>query len=325
MFLTGGTGLVGSHFASVLRTAGVPVRALHRPTSNSDHLRGLGCELVEGDLDHAGDWLRRAMAGCEAVVHAAALTYAALSWPRVRAVNVEGTRKVLVAAAAVGIARAVHVSSVAVYGDVEGPIDEDSNLDSELQPRETYARSKRESEQIVREVSEEAGLAATILRPAAVYGERDRVLVPKIVKSLRLPLHPQLGGGRVNLAAVYAGNLAHAAIVALREPVPLGARAYNVADDHPVTQRALCSRLCACLGVPFRPVSIPASLILGLAGLGEALGVTLPDAGGLSLRRAAGLAVRPNPYRLSWIRTELGWKPVVTLDEALGRTAESIL
>ena len=68
MFLTGGTGLVGSHVASVLRTEKLRVWALHRATSDTEHLEGIGCELVEGALEddegslaHLLDWVRGKM------------------------------------------------------------------------------------------------------------------------------------------------------------------------------------------------------------------------------------------------------------------------
>ncbi|NIR44020.1 MAG: NAD-dependent epimerase/dehydratase family protein, partial [Gemmatimonadetes bacterium] len=69
-----------------------------------------------------------------------------------RRTNVEGTRNLLEAAASRGLRRAVHVSSVAVYGGAEaigrGPIDEDFPRDRPLPPGEAYARSKRESEEV---------------------------------------------------------------------------------------------------------------------------------------------------------------------------------
>ena len=326
MFLTGGTGLVGSHVASVLRTEKLRVRALHRATSNTEHLEGIGCELVEGALEDDEGSLAHLLAGCEALVHAAALTHTDLPWVRIRAVNVEGTRRVFLAAASAGIRRAVHISSVAVYGGQEGPIDELSGLNSRLHPRERYARSKRESELVVREVSEGKGkgMAVAVLRPSALYGERDRVLTPKLVQSLRLLVHPLLGGGRTTMAIVYAGNLAHAVLAGLRGPVPIGVRVYNVADDYPVTQKWLCSGFASQLGIEFRPASIPASVVLALAGFGDAIGLKVPGVGGLPLRRVARLAVRSNPYRSSRIRDELGWEPVVPRDEALARTVRWI-
>ena len=110
----------------------------------------------------------------------------------------------------------------------------------------------------------------------------------------------------------------------LRGPVPIGVRVYNVADDHPVTQKWLCSGLASQLGIKFRPTSIPVSVVLALAGFGDAIGLKVSGVGGLPLRRVARLAVRSNPYRSSRIWDELGWESVIPRDEALARTVRWI-
>ncbi|RMH23226.1 MAG: NAD-dependent epimerase/dehydratase family protein, partial [Gemmatimonadetes bacterium] len=128
VFLTGGTGLIGSHLAERLRAAGHAVVCLHRPGSDTTVPAALGCELVEGDARDAPELQAERMAGCEAVVHAAALVYGSTSWDEARAANVDATERVLAAAALAGAERAVHVSSVAVYGETRGAVDEDTPL-----------------------------------------------------------------------------------------------------------------------------------------------------------------------------------------------------
>ncbi|MSR23232.1 MAG: NAD-dependent epimerase/dehydratase family protein [Gemmatimonadetes bacterium] len=321
VFLTGGSGLVGSHVAEVLRREGHPVRAFHRRGSDVGHLRELGCELLEGALPAGEPALAAATRGCEAVVHAAALIYTDLSWPRVRAVNVEGSANVFRAAAAAGVRRAVFLSSVAAYGDPAPSVDERTPLDGRLHPWERYARSKREGERVISEIAGPAGMAVAVLRPSAIYGERDRLFTPKIASALRFPIHPMLGGGRTPMSAVYAGNVAAAVLAGLRGPLPVGTRAYNVADDYGLSQRELYSGLARELGVPFRPVSLPRVLVQMGASLGVALGMRIPGAEELPLRRAAHLAIHSNPYLSERIREELGWSPAVPSEEALRRTA----
>ena len=106
VFLTGGTGLIGSHVAERLRARGDEVVALHRQGSDAGFLRELRCTLVSGDVRDAPETLALGMRGCRAVVHGAALVYAEESWPRVHAVNVEGTKNVLRAAALAAAVRA---------------------------------------------------------------------------------------------------------------------------------------------------------------------------------------------------------------------------
>lgn len=338
VFVTGATGMIGSHVAEQLRERGHPVRALHRPGADTSFLRALGCELVAGDLAtsvvdaadalNAVDALGESMAGCAAVVHAAAVAYTKLPWPEVRRINVGGMERVLRAAARVGARRVVHFSSVAVHGDPWHSPDEASPLDGPLAPRELYARSKREAEVRGRALTRELGLDVVILRPAAIYGERDRLFTPKLLEVFRFPIQPVLGSGRIPIPAVYAGNVADAALAVLgaadgasARRSPTRARVYELGVDHPVTPLELYEALARALGVPFRPIHIPAPLVRVGARVGEALGIRIDGAEELPLARTARLSLGPNPFGSVRIRSELGWAPRFSLEQALERTA----
>lgn len=321
VFLTGGTGLVGSHAAEHFRDRGAAVVCLQRDTSDTTFLRSIGCRVETGDVRDDPDRIAEAMAGCDVVVHAAALVYAEVPWPRIRAVNVGGTEKVVRAAARAGIDRIVHVSSVAVYGDVEGPVDEETSTETPLRPTDLYARSKRGAERAARAVAGEEGIGLRVLRPSAVYGERDRVFAPTLASLLRWPVTPLLGAGRTTLPVLYAGNVAPAIEAALRlegsEP-----RVFNLGADFPVTQRDLFSGLARGLGVRARFLPLPAALVQGSARFGDWLGIRPPGARDLSLSRLARLALWDNPFRSERARRVLGWDPPYAPEEALRRTGE---
>lgn len=321
--LTGGTGLLGSHVAERLREAGHEVSALHREGSDVRHLRTLGCRLVEGDVREGAARLAEAMAGSAAVIHAAAQVYGAGPWPRVRAVNVEGTDHVVRAAGRAGARHVVHLSSVAVYGAAPGPVDESTPTDRPLPPSALYARSKREAEGAARAAAAEEGAALTILRPSALYGERDRLLAPRLARVVRWPVVPVMGQGSATLPVSYAGNVADAVLLSIERP-PEGreARVYDVALDHPITQIELFEGMARALGRrPPRFLRVPAALVRSAATLGETLSLPVPGIGDLGLDRLARLALEDNPYRSRRIRRELGWTPVFSHREGLARTA----
>ena len=318
VFLTGGTGLLGSHLAEELRSRGHDVVALNRHGSDVAFLRAHGCTLVEGDVRNDIESLAQLMTGCTHLVHSAAIVYGGSSWSKVRAVNVDGTRRVLMAAVKAEIKFAVHVSSVVVYGIVDGTVTEDTPLDGQIHDGDLYARSKRQAEVIAREVEEKHGLPVSVVRPCGVYGERDRLTALTVAKFLRLPIVPLLGSGRNTIPVVYSGNVAHALRLVLE--AARGGTTYDVGFDLPLSQRAMLEDLAVGLGRRPRFLATPANLILRGAQVLDRVGAFLPGVEHLSISRVAEFALGENPYVSRRLQEELGWDPPYRHKDALIRT-----
>ena len=75
---------------------------------------------------------------------------------------------------------AVHVSSVAVYGQTSGRMDAAGPLKGTIRPDNFYGRSKRLAEEAATAMHDSGRLQVTIVRPSAVYGERDRLFAPTL-------------------------------------------------------------------------------------------------------------------------------------------------
>src|SRR5512135_493804 len=114
--VTGGTGFVGSHVVRALLSRGRRVRCLVRAESRRDQLEGLPVEIAVGNLTDAAS-LSPALSGVHTLYHVAA-DYRL--WARdpqeLYRANPGGTENILAAAAAAGVARVVHTSSVAALG-----------------------------------------------------------------------------------------------------------------------------------------------------------------------------------------------------------------
>ncbi len=327
VFLTGGTGLVGSHLAERLRARGDEVVALQRPGSDTRFLESLGCRIVRGDVEDSPETLARHMEGSEGIVHGAALIYAGLPWEKIHAVNVAGTTRVLRAASSAGVSSAVHLSSVATYGGQLGRLDESTPIDTQVPASDYYARSKREAEGTAQQVALETGLPVTMLRPSAIYGARDRLFAPILARLARLPLIPLLGSGETTLPVVYAGNVAAAAEAALdRPPTPNQAGSavaiYNVGQDYPIGVKDLLQLFADGLGKRARFIRIPKRIVRNGAALIEMIGGALPGVKDLPVTRAAMLATEDNPYVTEAIRKQLNWVPSYSHAEGVAATTE---
>jgi len=215
--VTGGTGMVGSALVERLLAEGIVVRALVRDIAAAAWLADLGARLVPGDLENVGS-LHEAITGCDLVFHAAAALGPFGTYEPYRIGNVVGTANVVDAASRAG-ARLVHVSSTAVYpGDFRyrhAPTHEAIPL-PQHPDSDPYGRSKLEAERVVLDACAAGRVWAAIVRPPAMYGRRDRQLVPRIAPILARGFFPLVGGGRSTLSVAHVGSVADGAVVASR-------------------------------------------------------------------------------------------------------------
>ena len=320
VFLTGGTGLIGSHVAERLRGRGDDVVALVRETSDTAHLASLGCDLVVGDMTAPVDELARLMRGADAVVHAAAKVFQDGSRSAYLEANLGGTESVLRAAAR-SAPRVVHISSVAVYAGLplDAALTEDRWTEAHPDRQAPYAASKHLSERAAWRLHEAGEIRLTTVRPCVVYGERDRSATPVIVRAMERPVLPLVGGGGTTLPLVYAGNVARGVEEALHRSGAVG-RAYNLAEDLPITARELVSLVGEELGRRPWVVPVPtAPARVGAAALKILTWVT-PFSRRSDPHRAVRLLSTDNPYDSSRARLELGWTGHISHREGWRRT-----
>lgn len=324
VLVTGGSGLVGSHVIEALRAQGIAVRALTRHPA-APAVRALGAEVVTGDVTDAAAWRRAAEGGLEAIVHAAAIVQQpALPLAGYEAANVGGTRLAVETARATR-ARLVQVSSVAVYGGSSDyrPQPERRTEDDPFRPlaeQDFYARTKRASEVLVQEAALRGDITATAIRPNVIYGERDRLFIPRLVRALRGRIVPQIGPGTNHLSCVYGGNVAAAILAALRRTPPPGEtfRAYNITADAPpqLTARQFLEAIAVACGVRVRFVPLPLPVARVAIGLWS---------GPAMARRALSFVTGENPYPIDRATSELHWTPPVTTHDAIARTIRWVL
>jgi 2-alkyl-3-oxoalkanoate reductase len=314
--VTGATGLVGSHIVDQLLEKGWRVRALVRQPALGLEARGI--ELTRGDVLDAASFARAA-ATCDVIFHTAAAVTSRGGWETFRRLNVDGTHNAIDAAERAG-ARLLHLSSVAVYARrYENPserIHEDSPRDG-LPERAYYARSKRESEDLVLDAHARGRVWATAVRPCIVYGTRDRQFVPRIARMLRFGVGLVIGGGRTTLPLVGAPNVAQGALLAAAHE-DAGGRAYNLANDFDVTLRDLYRFAGEGLERRIRIVSIP--LVAARAGFRAWRNLSRLTGGGTSsvvTNRSLDMATMDNPFTSARARLELGWRPRVSAQEGL--------
>jgi nucleoside-diphosphate-sugar epimerase len=253
VFLTGGTGFVGSHVAREFLARGWRVQALVQGIAR---LAAAG-EVVPGDLtDAAGPG--RHLAGCAVVVHCAGATRAG-SLAEFRRLNVGGTEALVRAVrASCPEATFVHVSSQAAAGPSRDgmPVRETDLPD----PVSWYGRSKLEGELAV--MAQHRG-PWCVVRPSVVYGPGDPGLLSMFAIVAR-GVAPVVAGGRGRVQLLAAEDLARILVAAAQRPDLHGRRAFAAGDT--VSMGDLVREVATFRTPRARPVAVPAGAVrfLGL-------------------------------------------------------------
>ncbi|MBK5218286.1 MAG: NAD-dependent epimerase/dehydratase family protein [Thermoleophilia bacterium] len=213
VFVTGGTGFIGGAVVRQLRARGDEVACLVRNPEKGKQAAELGCELVAGDL---GDEraIREGMAGCDAVIHAAAVYEVGIPARErepMREANVGGTERVLGAALEAKIPKVVYVSTVGVFGNTDGKIVDESYEHPAVDFTSCYEQTKWEAHQVAKRLIAE-GLPCTIVQPGGVYGPGDTSSIAELLNQFlsgKMPLmpFPELGICLSHVEDIAAGIL----------------------------------------------------------------------------------------------------------------------
>jgi len=270
--VTGATGFIGSAVVRRLIKAGHRVRVLVRSDSNRANFAGLPVEISIGDLTDPAS-LKYALTNCTALFHVAADYRLWTPAPEhMYAVNVQGTRNLMLAAISAGVKRIVYTSSVAVLKISGQSISEtylvDETADAELHDMiGHYKRSKWLAETQVKQLIVEQKLPAIIVNPSTPIGPRDIKPTPTgriIVEAAngRMPAYVDTGLNWVHVDDVAYGHLLAYEKGRIGERYILGGRN--------ITLKEILYEIAALTGLSPPLFKLPHKMVLPLAYLSEA-------------------------------------------------------
>lgn len=317
IFITGGTGFVGSHLLPLLADAGASVIVLVRPTSDISHLP-TSVKTVQVSLtDSAG--LSEAIRGSDTVIHMAALLFG-LGWQDYLSANARAAASLAEACSRLGKdgpRRFIHVSSLSAAGPCcteEGVSEADAGL-----PVSAYGWSKRLAENILRA---SLGDRLVIVRPPIIYGSGDRGMLP-VYKGLQkgLAVLPGLSG-KFPVSAMHVRDVAQAIMLCCQDRASgvyhlNDGRVYSMKDIYLAASRAI-GRKPRILRLPLWFMGLTAVLCTAAGYAARKLGAKrAPNWNIDKFREARQCGWTGSSARIS---SELGFEPSVDLDEGMSET-----
>ncbi len=271
ILITGANGFIGGRLAERLaQDQGARVRALVRDAKiaqafenrETEHASRITFhEFAIGDVVDP-DAMRRAVAGCDVVIHCAAMQTERARLDDYRRVNVGGTLNVLRAARDANVARVIHISTINVHGV---PPPRDANADSPIVGAQLncaptcapthapthvpdfYSISKAEGERAAWQFARENKIALTVIRPGCTYGPRSRAWTLTPLERIRRHRPVLIGGGNGVCNAIYIDNLVDLILLALENDDAIG-HAFIGTEGRGVTWREFYGAYATMLG-----------------------------------------------------------------------------
>jgi nucleoside-diphosphate-sugar epimerase len=315
--VTGGAGFTGYNLTKRLVNEGNEVSVLVRKTSNTEKLKKLGVNLVLGDITDKNS-VNSAVRDVDIVYHlAAAWREAGVSNKVFWDVNVHGTKNILEASLQANVERFVHCSTGGVFGHIANPPADET---FPYNPGDIYQRTKCEGEKVALEYFHNKGLAVVVVRPTAIYGPRDLRFL-KLFKTIYEGKFIMIGKGDVLYHLVYIDDLIDGYILCGQKENAIG-QTYIIGGDGYVHLSELVSLIAKTLDVPEPKKRFPFFWPVWTAALAceivcKPFGISPP-----LFRRRVDIFRKNRAFDISKAMKELGYKPKVSLEDGIKKTAE---
>lgn len=316
VLVTGAAGFIGRHLVRRLAEDGARVTAVDveesPPSFASERIRYDRCDVrdtakLEELLSEDGDVYHLASVHLEVGKDESAF----------EAVNVRAARDLVEACEVAGVRRLIHTSSVGIYGHVE---DVPAREDSPKRPETPYERTKLVGERAVRDRAEEMDVELVVLRPAWVYGPGCR-RTDKLTGALRTGRFFYIGKGDNLRHPLYIEDMLNAFLLAAEAPSDLSGNSYLVGGPRYMTLREMVDTFAGVMGVSPPRIHIPKPVGWGMGLAMEGL-FTFSGSEPPFSRRSLAFFQNDNAFDISAARRDLGFDPVVDLEEGVARTLE---
>jgi nucleoside-diphosphate-sugar epimerase len=228
ILITGATGFLGSRLVEKMSTIdGLKILATGRTLKDQNIFKKSNLEYILGDLED-NKFIDSVTSGIDAIIHTAALSSQMGNPKDFHRTNIEVTKQLLKVAIAKRVKKFIFISSPSVYFRFKHQL-ELKESDPLPKPINSYSYSKREAEKLV----QSSGIPYIILRPRALIGRGDKVIMPRILRAHSEGRLMRMGdeSNRVDITPV--SNVVDAIILALDAENKAVNQIYNISNGRP--------------------------------------------------------------------------------------------
>ena len=310
--VTGGSGFLGRKVASRLRDSGYDVYQMALPNEEVE-----GKWFFKGDIT---DPSKFELPKADVIVHCAGILESSHPTDELMfKVNHQGTVNVYEKALEGGMRKLIMISTVSALGP-QGTAEKGMTEDMLPKPDDAYGRSKLKAEEFLKDAGKRDGTDVIILRPTVLYGEGMNIHSSgmKTFTSIRKGIMPLVGGGRTIFNLLHVDNLVEAIMLAVVKGD--GVRTYNVSEG-PYTLKFVIDTIEKEMGKKGH-IRMPKTVLYLAARFFQLVSPLMRGPPPVSMVKYKGLTSNIWHLDCSLITKELGYKPLVSLEEGVRRTID---
>lgn len=317
--VTGATGCLGLNLTKRLVSEGHRVIALGRNQQLGAVIKQMGAEFISIDLTHLNE-LKKITSKADVLFHCAALSS---PWGRYRdfyQANVLGTQHIIKSTPE--SCRLIHISSPSIYFNFKEKLNINEYDTLPSSSANHYIKTKLLAESLIDKAFNEENLNVVTIRPRAIFGPYDRAILPRLLQAERNGTLPVIGSGKNIIDITYVDNVIESMILAANASEHVRGKKYNITNDQPQSLISIIESLYSALDKPLNVKYIPYRLAKRIAGILEHIH-RLPFMREPKLTRySCGVLALSQTLNIDAAKKELGYKPVISIEEGLQRYAQ---
>ncbi len=313
--VTGANGFVGSHLVDALLVKGYKVRCIVRKSSNLQWLNDKNVDYFYGGLNDM-EALKAALTGCTHLFHVAGVVKSP-TYDGFFEGNVTPTKNILEAALTINaLKRIIVTSSLAAHGP--NAVGKPSIETDSRKPVSEYGESKLAQEDLAANYYNR--LPITVVRPPAVYGERDMEML-LLFQTVGKGIFPLIAKGQT-LSMVHVSDLVEGMILAAESENSIGKTYFLSSNPIEFTQKHVAQTMANVLGKKLFFLQLPYLITYLAAAISSFFGKITASNPSLNLKKLQELKQPSWACSSAQASADFGYNPVMTLENGIVKTID---